>query len=103
MAQTTNTPGVLEDWLDPQYWRHPGPDAHIGPDTDGEYLREISARRLAGATETDLLAAVKRARDRGWSWTPIAISLHTTRADAVARFARSVRHPVSRRAGRAPS
>lgn len=98
MAQTTNTAlpradGVLEDWLDLQSCADPRRDA------DGDLLREINALSVAGAPETELFDAVKRARAHGWTWTPIALVLGTTRRQAVARFSRSVGHPVT---GRVP-
>jgi hypothetical protein len=83
--------GVLEDWLDVRSFNEPGADV------DGDYLRAISALALVRAPETELVDAVKRAREVGWSWTPIAMVLGTTRKQVVERFSRGVGHPVSSR------
>ncbi len=100
MAQTSNTVAELVeatrrsgDWLD---LRSPENDA---PDTDGRYLRSLREVATGGAPEPEVIAAVKRARAAGWSWTPIAIVLDSSRDEAIRRFSRAVGHPCTRRAG----
>ena len=83
--------GVLEDWLDVQSFD--GPSADI----DGDYLRAITVLALVEAPEAELADAVKRARENGWSWTPIALVLGTTRKQVVERFSRAIGHPVTSR------
>jgi hypothetical protein len=90
VALNQNT-GVLEDWLDVRSFDDPGPDV------DGDYLRAISALALVDAPEAELVDAVKRAREIGWGWTPIAMVLGTTRRRVVERFSRAVGHPVGSR------
>jgi hypothetical protein len=83
--------GVLEDWLDVRSFDDPGVDG------DGDHLRVISALATVGAPEAELADAVKRAKEIGWSWTPIAMVLGTTRKRVVERFSRAIGHPVSSR------
>jgi hypothetical protein len=49
---------------------------------------------LVDAPEAELAEAVKRAKEHGWSWTPI---LGTTRKHVVERFSRAIGHPVTSR------
>jgi hypothetical protein len=98
MAQTTsittdlvgriNGPGAL---MEPR-----SPEAD-GPDTDGRHLRHLRELLTGGAPEADLIDGVKRARAAGWSWTPIAIVLDSSRDQVIRRFSRGVGHPSTRR------
>jgi hypothetical protein len=92
-ARTDQEPrtGFIDGWLDPP--RHD--DA--GADVDGDYLRAIAALDTAGAPEREVINAVKAAKDNGWSWTPIAMVLGTTRRQVLERFSRAIGHPVSGR------
>jgi MoxR-like ATPase len=90
-ADLNQRAGVLEDWLDVQ--SSDGASA----DVDGDYLRAISALALVDAPEAELAEAVKRAKEHGWSWTPIALVLGTTRKHVVERFSRAIGHPVTSR------
>jgi 16S rRNA U516 pseudouridylate synthase RsuA-like enzyme len=90
-AKDDQCAGVLEDWLDVQSFD--GASA----DVDGDYLRAISALALVDAPEAELAEAVKRAKEHGWSWTPIALVLGTTRKHVVKRFSRAIGHPVTSR------
>jgi hypothetical protein len=51
-------------------------------DDDGDDLFEIHNLVLAGAPRTQLNEAVRRARDDGWGWGPIAMALGESTAQA---------------------
>jgi hypothetical protein len=72
----------LERWLDALGMD----DADGTVDNDGDNLRVINALAIQGATEAELRDAVTTARESGWSWSPIAMVLGTTRQAAVERF-----------------
>jgi hypothetical protein len=97
MLETTNSVDEL-DQLPPLRTSVPGQRTETPvPDHDSTFLVAVIGLARAGASESDLADAVKRARDNGWSWTPIAIALGTSRAGAVERFGRAIGHPVTRR------
>ena len=97
MLETTNSVDEL-DQLPPL--RAGVPDQRTEApvsDHDSAFLLAVIGLARGGAPQPDLPDAVKRARDNGWSWTPIAIALGTSRAGAIERFSRAVGHPVTRR------
>jgi hypothetical protein len=110
MVQTTNSPTDLTrafagtgDWLDLRSPTGPGPgdDMPDGPrftsDIDGRLLRDLRGLFAARAPEAELIKGVKRARAGGWSWTPIAIVLESSRDEVIRRFSRGIGHPSARR------
>ncbi|HEY1974165.1 MAG TPA: hypothetical protein VGH89_39870 [Pseudonocardia sp.] len=95
MAQTTKTKAelnqaalALEDWLDLQV------ADQAFEEMDGDDLCEISALALADAPEAELIEAVKRAKDEGWTWAPIGMAIGLTRREVIERFGRAIGHPA---------
>lgn len=102
MVQTTNSspdvtgsPATTGDWLDLRSLD--GSPRGVTTDTDGRLLRDLRGLFAARAPERELIDGVKRARDGGWSWTPIAIVLDCSRAEVIRRFGRGIGHPSTRR------
>jgi len=111
MVQTTNSPLDLigasvgtGDWLDLRSPDRSRPDddmrdtPRFTSDTDGRLLRELRSLFTTRAPEAELIKGVKRARAGGWSWTPIAIVLESSRDQVIRRFSRGIGHPSARRA-----
>ena len=73
LEQAANT---VEDWLETQT---SDPALGVDPDAHAEDLRRIGALARAGAPEHEVNQAVRRARQHGWGWAPIAILLGETR------------------------
>lgn len=68
---------VIEDWLDTQEVD----GAELGEDAIAE-LRRVGELARCGAPKAELDAAVRTAREAGWSWAPIALLLDETREQA---------------------
>jgi hypothetical protein len=81
MLETTN--GVDElDQLPPLRTSVPGQRTETpAPDHDCAFLLAVIGLARTGAPEPALADAVKRARDNGWTWTPLG---------------RAIGHPVTR-------
>jgi hypothetical protein len=71
---------TIEDWLE----AHDPDDSNVVDDADD--LRQVGILARAGAPEEELNRAVKLARERGWSWAPIALLLGETREQARQRL-----------------
>jgi hypothetical protein len=74
---------TVEDWLETQT---SDPGLGFDSDADAEDLRRISALARAGAPEDEVNQAVRRARQHGWAWAPIALLLGETRDQARQRL-----------------
>jgi hypothetical protein len=98
MAQTTTMPTDLVGVTSgPHGLVEPRSSQSGDPDVDGRHLHDLRTLYRGGAPEPRLIAAVKAARAAGWSWTPIAIVLDSSRSQVIARFGRGVGHPCMRR------
>jgi hypothetical protein len=70
----------IEDWLETQALA----DADLVDDADE--LRQVGVLARAGAASDELNQAVRRARQHGWGWAPIALLLGETREQARQRL-----------------
>lgn len=58
---------------------------------DGKYLRQIThALNNRDAAETELVDAIRAARQAGDSWTMIGLMLHTSKQNAHRKYAKLV-------------
>ena len=55
-------------------------------EADFEELWDVSALARAGASESEIGVAVRRAHHGGWSWSPIAKLLCLSRREAISRY-----------------
>jgi len=72
---------TVEDWLETQALGEPGVL------DDADELRQVGALARAGAPSDEVNLAVRRARQHGWGWAPIALLLGETREQARQRLA----------------
>jgi hypothetical protein len=70
----------IEDWLETQALA----DADLVDDADE--LRQVGVLARAGVASDELNQAVRRARQHGWGWAPIALLLGETREQARQRL-----------------
>jgi hypothetical protein len=71
---------VVEDWLELQ-----DDDSEMSEEAEEE-LRWLSALARGRAPTAEVNAAVRRARRRGWGWSPIALLLGELPADTRRRM-----------------
>lgn len=55
-------------------------------EADFEELWDVSALARAGASESEIGVAVRRAHHGGWSWSPIAKLVCLSRREVISRF-----------------
>jgi hypothetical protein len=72
---------TIEDWIEAQA----ATETELVDDADE--LRQVGALARAGAPEHEVNWAVRRARQHGWGWAPIALLLGETREQARQRLA----------------
>jgi hypothetical protein len=71
-------------------------------EADVEDLWAVSGLAMAGAPEAEVADAVRRARQSGWSWLPIALLLGISRPEAKRRFGSPAGSPPPGPVGRIP-
>lgn len=75
---------ALEEWLETQLADDSNEMMFSEEDVDD--LRAVSRLALTKAPAAELRDAIQRARDAGWSWPPLALSLGISVADARRRY-----------------
>ena len=71
---------TVEDWLAVQALAEPGLV------DDADELRQVGVLARAGVSSDEVNQAVRRARQHGWGWAPIAVLLGETREQARQRL-----------------